>query len=477
MTKRILCAAATVAALVWTSAADAQTAQPTQLSACTTINAPGTYVLTKDLLVLTPETCISIQDADSVTLDCQNHVIAANGLAIATNNLTNFKIANCRIEAMSTSAQDIKVQIIDSWFGDFTQNSLGATSGSGRPHPLSINVDQSWGLNFTLNRFHGSVQQSGTFRSVYRNNIFKTVAATSGAELLLSNGGSNRVEYNAFDGSAPLGSTTAGGDDGVVLQDEAGDHVIYNTLSNHFDCAVETTGVVTGSEISFNTASNNTICGVGGWYWSNFYKNQVVGNDITGSDWAFLFTRIYGLRASGFRSQPDTRVQFTGNLFRGNVFRNDLDGYRSVLIPVSDRFPGANNLSAIAGETLPTPSQFDLTSNTFQANDFGATLPPASFGNATAVPELIVDAGGNTCSGSGAGSPLFCQKTPACTGIRAAGLPTVPAQGQCCTNISLMPCAPGVSRRCVDRAGGTPSCQVKRCVTAGGGSLCNWGPV
>ncbi len=82
-------------------------AAPTQVSSCTTITQPGTYVLTEDILQSGNDTCIEI-DADDVDFDGDGHLITGEQVAgipegrprtnaVAADNQTNVTVHNVEI--------------------------------------------------------------------------------------------------------------------------------------------------------------------------------------------------------------------------------------------------------------------------------------------------------------------------------------------------------------------------------------------
>src|SRR5207237_8746288 len=117
-------------------------------------------------------------------------------------------------------------------------------------------VVQSADFRTNHNPFNASDWQSYPHRGVLSSNRLVSSArgsAFAGAMIGSTFGSDNQFVGNVMDGKwAGSGQTET--DDGVVIGDESGDVVSGNTISNAFECRIETTGVIAKA-----TRSNNNI--------------------------------------------------------------------------------------------------------------------------------------------------------------------------------------------------------------------------
>ena len=366
------------------------------LAACGSITSSGTYSVTADLSSAA-EICLDIHDAKNVTVDCGGHSLSAQR-ALRVSNVDGFPITNCKF--VSTNY----VPVDQASNGLFQHDQFGAST---------VLAVQPSDLRFDQNTFAGSYEQEYAQRVVFSNNTLVNQAGATMAAMILSQFGSNnQITGNVIDGKW-VGSGQTQADDGILIGDESGDTVSANSMSNLFDCGIETTGVVANATFSDNSITHTGFCGIGGWYWNSLSNCTLSGNTADTVPQLFHFTRIFGLRPAGFDSlrklPADTGVYFTNNVFDGNRLVNpttQLGTFSAlILLNVDMGYDGA--VSAIPGERAATPSDFFLKFNTFSNDDFGHSFQAPLFGSPV-VPGRAVDGGGNICSDGGGGYPLIC---------------------------------------------------------------------
>jgi parallel beta-helix repeat protein len=281
----------------------------------------------------------------------------------------------------------------------------------------SVNVGHATDVRIEQNTFNAPYQQYYSQRVVISSNTFvnqRRGAAFAAAMILSDSGSANRVVGNTIDGKwVGFGQTEI--DDGIVVGDESGDVVSENTISNVFECGIETSGVIADTTISNNDITRTGFCGIGGWYWNSLRASTISGNVVTAVPTLFYFYRVLGLRPAGYDSlhemPADTAVFFSDNLFDGNRLVDPSAGalYSSILHLYNNLDFNGVTSSAIPGERVPGPSDFVLTNNVFRNNDFGHALPAPAFGSPI-VPGRVVDGGGNVCNNAGgAPYPLACR--------------------------------------------------------------------
>jgi len=231
-------------------------------------------------------------------------------------NVDGFSLTNCIFASTSTT---FVVNVTRVSNGTFQHDTFG-TTWVNVVHAADVRIDQ--------NTFNASYQQNYSHRVVLSSNSL--VSQTRGSSLtpamIISNSGSsNHIVGNVMDGKwAGSGQTET--DDGVVITDESGDTVSGNTISNVFDCGIETLGMIANATISNNDITRAGFCGIGGWYWNSLRASTISGNVASDVPRLFYFFRIFGLRPAGFEGQhelpADAAVYFSDNVFDGNRLVN-----------------------------------------------------------------------------------------------------------------------------------------------------------
>jgi parallel beta-helix repeat protein len=397
---------------------------PIALSACTEITSPGSYLVTADLTGGAAG-CFAIHDTSQVTLDCAGHTVTTDWQAIVVERSSGVTIQNCHVQPPpGWSGLNFIVQFDSSPGGTFTGNTVGNAALT-RDVQLMMQVSASNGLLVQSNSFYGAYQQDYSSSTIVDGNSLTCTSALCAAVVSMTYGGSNRVSNNQIDGTVPAHGSqfSFGADDGIVISEEHDDVITGNNIHNTWDCGIETGGTISNSKISWNTISNTTFCGIGGWYWMSLSNSNILRNTISGTSNAFTFFRIYGLRPANWNGQGiagDTGVFFTGNTFDGNTFSNGFPNSTSSYVPfqfgAGTYLLGYNGATGSPSEVVPSASQFSLLNNRFSNNDFGASAPPAFFGD-PAYAGGVIDGGNNVCNraGTAADYPLACVPGPACT--------------------------------------------------------------
>jgi parallel beta-helix repeat protein len=299
---------------------------------CTTFTAcgllpPGNYTLLND--VTSTGTCITI--TSTTTLDCGGHSITSD-LPVDVTGANGFKIRNC---VLTAPLQAVRVQ-----------NSSGILQ---------------------QNTFTGTYEQYYTTNTRLSGNTFNS-GINAGAGLInTAFGSSNTIDNNIMNG---LNIT----DDGILLQGETGDIISSNTISNVWDCGIETLFTIQNTLITHNTITNAAKCGIGGWFYSNWRTNQIETNTVTNSPYMFFFFR------NGILPNEPT-VYFDNNTFTGNI-ASTLTDY-GAYIDVSEE-----------DNTLPAGSVV-ANGNIFTRNNFNSRYSPIMW-----PASLPVDGGGNICGPS-----------------------------------------------------------------------------
>lgn len=356
---------------------------PPSISSCGDISTSGDYALTQDITA--ESACITIHDTQNVNLDCQNHTITATystftgeGTALHIKNVQNFSIKNCSIQASPTS---IGINIFNSNSGTIQNNTI--LKGY-------VNVYNTNNLQIANNTFKTHYQQTRSSNSQIHDNKLKTDPAlpSDSAGVVISNeGNNNTIKNNVIDGSwdgvdhsGGLSEYT-GADDGIILNDEKNDIVTGNTISNNWDCGIETVGFIQDTQFTNNRINNSGMCGIGGWYWNSWLHNTVDGNIVDGAAYMFFMFRV-------FINVNEQYVYFKDNTFTNNIFFHQRNN--------SYVGPTGNYSSWIDFYNIPVEiplSKVQTGNNIFKNNNFdpnvaAPVIMPAS---------MIVDQGSNMC--------------------------------------------------------------------------------
>ena len=203
----------------------------------------------------------------------------------------------------------------------------------------------------------------------------KTVASV----VRFAEGMNNRVIDNTIDGSwrgqkFPFGGYPPGGDDGIVIENDANLVIEGNAIRNVWDCGIERLGNRTDPiTIRNNDIANAGECGLGGWFSAGWRDSMIADNTVSNSG---AFARIY------FSATQNRGVDHI--TFRNNVFENNRFQY-----PSSMGVPSVNIDYVTATARMP----MDIGNNIFRNNDFGGDIPAPRLAPAGG----FVDGGENIC--------------------------------------------------------------------------------
>ena len=252
------------------------------VSACQSLDAPGTYALSGDVHAASEQaTCIGIHQS-SVTLDCGQHSV--NGLLEIGPNLSNVTVQNCGLSVISATVGSTNLTITNSHIG--------------------------W-----------SVWVRGSHGTIITNNEI-VIRSDRPAAVILDGGTNNQVVGNRIDGGyhgSDISGTNAGNapaaDDGILVANEDGDHIQDNTIANAWDAGIEGVSVVSNTVISGNTIVNAVFAGIASYHCTSWRNDTVDGNAISQSRFALLFK--FDTDQCGFYP-PSGPGYFTDNSFTGN---------------------------------------------------------------------------------------------------------------------------------------------------------------
>ena len=368
-----------------------QTETATYLTSCGEITSPGYYVLSNNLTGTAPNACLNIHDVSNVYLDCQNKSVKVPGLItgqtiVKVNNTNGFSLKNCLLSLTSIPTGHIPQSL------SVSSSSQGVISGNNFSGKGLVNVGYSSNLDILNNIFNEAAYQQGlTNNTRIENNSFDW--NYSGAGLIVSNTAfGTLIKNNVLNGKGTGTPSNAhqGFDDGIVIDNESNDIISGNTMSNFWDCGIETLGLIQNSAITNNTIKNASFCGIGGWYWNSLKNNTFSQNKIDNSGTLFTFNRRYSLKTG------EDFVYFTNNIFTDNILTNvnNVRGY------ATDIDMNRSNWGEVPDD------KFVHSNATFINNDFGTGPGPY-----ISPRNIIIDGGGNKCGAVSLGqgtSPVAC---------------------------------------------------------------------
>lgn len=386
------------------------------LNSCFEITQAGDYVLDDDIVGNPDEVCISIHDVSNINLNCNNHSIKSEKPKLIDNythqnnhtrqilvgtllikNVNQFTIKSCHFPSNGEKNLDEdNIAVYQSVNGTIISNTI---------EKHEVFVKDSKNIYFKDNILtSASYYQHTTDNSVIDNNkitLFDIDDKFYSGGLINSDGGfGNQITNNIIDGKSDgIFGHLQGPDDGIILGDEGdiltGERaaiVKNNTISNTYDCGIETAGLVQDAIISNNKIDNTGVCGIGGWYGNSWVKNRVSDNTVNNSP--KLFHIYHWARLADEKTAyllPGETIRFKDNIFEDNKLTNK----KSTSLP-----------TLIDMKTFNTPEdKLILSNNILKDNDFGSSdiqprLNPGS---------MFIDGGGNICKqGSEKDFPLKC---------------------------------------------------------------------
>lgn len=370
------------------------------LESCQDITESGSYVLNHDISSSESQ-CLTVNNVSNVHINCNGFKIISNRppnvlfSAITVMNVSDFSIDNCQTPATSPRTL-LPLEIVSGSNGLIQNNTF-----KGAP----IDIRSSHNLRFFKNTFLTSLILESSTNTTVDQNSFQMPTGTNVIDSL--NGSFNQITNNTIEGWGTTRYNNADGDtdDGIVLVDEHDDVIRNNTISNVWDCAIETTGTIKNTLFSDNTTKNSSVCGIGAWYDTSWINNKVENNTFEKTPQLFLF-----FRNCKFRSQDDF-VYFKDNVFTNNKLVNQTPSekqYPRSLIDFSFNNSEINEISGnfCTGTRTVTPNDIKVSNNTFKNNDFGISEVTPFFAPASG----FKDGGGNKCQGAKSDTnPLSCQ--------------------------------------------------------------------
>ncbi len=338
--------------------------EPRTISSCQTIDTPGSYVLTRDIISRDTSPCLHVA-SDSVAIDCEGNSIYAKDVpSIVVDAVSYVTIRSCAI-------------------------------GRNDPvHSATLEIkNNSRDVVVVSNTVYGMIKATKASRvSVENNNItLPLYSDESFAPVWLSGGSLNHVSENTIDGSSPGDRTMkVGSDDGVLLENETNDTISDNTIHNVYDCGIETIGSLTHSVVDRNLISNAGQCGIGGWYGltitDTIFSNNIL--DDTFAPFVFFYSDGYGYWSK-------ISADFSNNKFIGNIFTHPKEGIALL--------PGGHPAEfAILPKGALLRMGITAEHNIFMNNNFGTYMAPLIW-----PVGIAEDGGGNSCGPIVSTPPLF----------------------------------------------------------------------
>lgn len=373
------------------------------ISSCQEITKPGNYVLDNDLIGASGSiNCLNIHNTKDINLDCNGHMITVDvpanqtkaiGPLLEIKNVSNFSVKSCNVSVLlKSSKMPVRpFSLINTSHGVLIDNIIGF---------YQVDIINSSEIQIKNNNFNSALDVIDSNNIIIQGNSLinqLTSDQTPDKEVagVISLSGNNiTVEDNIIDGGSDGiyytdVSKRNGADDGIyIVSATTGltEKLIIknNTISNNWDCGIETVGLVKSMIISGNKIKNSGVCGIGAWYGNSWIGNTVNNNLIEDSPKMFYFFRARKLEPE------EVYVYFTDNVFTGNRLlsqRKENGGYYSE--------PAIIYMIKETRDLIPT-DKFIVSNNIFTNNDFNKnspiTLGPPFSG--------ILDGGGNICAPS-----------------------------------------------------------------------------
>jgi hypothetical protein len=346
------------------------------VDSCTTIDVSGEYFISRDITNLKSEPCIKIKNVDSVTLNCQSHLITSKNenYAIYVVGASNFKINNCKLASaldvpINTASQHM-LRIENSKHGEINNSIVGGNSAT---------IDRSSFTNIQNSTFNNQLIVFKSNNIVIKGNVF----SNGSDNIVLQEGSNNSVISNFIDGKSDgvfLGEDLSiGADDGIVIKDESGDTIQENTMQNFYDCAIENSGFIFDTKIIGNKIDNTGVCFLGGWYYSSVKGITVKDNIVNNTPNLFLFFRQYPLKPG------EKYIYFQNNTFENNKLSNPK---LNTQLSFASRF-------FFDGSNVPIQNHI-FGNNILKNNNFTKITKPLFL----TPSNIITDGGGNICVGA-----------------------------------------------------------------------------
>ena len=252
------------------------TSQQHFIDSCTTIDSPGVYTLTRDILNSPVNTCIRITSSD-VTFDGAGHIIkgesaptmGSTGIQVGSFYSTVPELSNVTVKNVSVSLWYFGIRFIRSKEGEIAHNNVGRNLDCGiclNTSDDNLITNNTVDGNLDFDRYQDvpgiGISQSNrntiSENAVRRNETGVMIASSTGNSIL-----SNFIEEN----------TQAG----LSLRSSAGSNTIYNnSIRNNNNVEVTGYGVVATEIWNTTKQSGTSITGgpyLGGNYWGTPNKD------------------------------------------------------------------------------------------------------------------------------------------------------------------------------------------------------------
>ncbi|MBZ5596169.1 MAG: right-handed parallel beta-helix repeat-containing protein [Acidobacteriia bacterium] len=336
--------------------------------------------------------CMNIHDTHSVSLDCDGHGISGHLFTaldattpVVVQNASAVIITNC-----SLSNRPVTPTGMFTLWGLDIENSTDIALTNNNITAIEINKLSSG--HVSNNQIVGYYAQYNSNNvTISQNSIVGIADEIGAAGIILQGGHSNQALNNTMDGKwdrISEGTLARGWDDGIILDNEAGDLISGNSIQNVWGGGIAASDSLQNTVISNNTIQHAYGCAIGAGWYMDWVGNQVLNNQA--DDVSQLLTFFYYDDYSP--EPPSPTVHFENNRFVANVV-GKVNGNQSV---------GSRSEIVISPQQYIHFLQVQVDHNVLQDNNFGQyapfLIPPIGF----------IDGGGNACQMPTDGSPITC---------------------------------------------------------------------
>lgn len=390
-------------AVVFMLAGAAQAVTP--IDSCTTISAPGEYVLSQSFVNLTMNPCIAIVSSDVIfdgagyTIDgaAPNHGVSVFN---PTTSLTNVTVKN--IKANNWAHGVYYRNVVN---GRIDNNNISSSFYSG------IKLDSS-NSNTLINNKANSNSREGIHINDSDSNLIDNniVSSNSGSGILLQNSSNNQITNNNIANS--LNYSEGYPSSGIRLEFSDNNQISGNTAKSN------TAGGITLDKSSYNNienniVSNNNFSGIDLGEGSNY--NVIANNNANSNDYGILllntsYNKVDNNIANnnkGFEGVPNGPPPSTGIMVLGshNLIKNNeaSDNFIGIaifsggptgdIVSINNTVEGntANNNRGINSEDRPPSSGIilggthsnSISNNIVSFNERGIRLFASNYNNIT----------------------------------------------------------------------------------------------
>lgn len=302
--------------------------------ACRTFNTAGSFALDGDVA------CVSLESSN-LTVDCSQHAVTDH--VQYRVDATNVVLRRCNLPA--------------------------------------LNIQAVSGFTISQSTIVGRLNIAGSNRvTITGNTISAADGSTASCCVIRVVGGSdNQLVGNVIDGRYHGQCSQCGADDGILLDNEAGDLISGNRIVNVWDEGVEGINAVMTTTIADNTIVNAAFAGIGSYWCTHWESDTITSNVISESPKAINV--VYNPQGGGCAS-PAPSGLFSGNTIANNILRD----------PVAS--PQSSSFIGLLVDVVSGPAPGAASGNVLQGNDlgtYGIVLRPATAFNVS----------GNTCGAAG----------------------------------------------------------------------------